>query len=376
MMYPDDIVLCITILIPFFGIPLALTGINLKNLFFRKKWIPRIADTLTVCIGGFYYLLMMSLSFETAGEYYEAVYPDQYHYTISFEYLLSFILPCAVGVIGFFILSYSKPEKLPPLISAVSIAAVLIGNIMNLLYLIQVAPETYSEDFFSAFWLYLYHFNLLIISIRQIRRHICEQVKHIQERKTQFRYKCMEKLYQFLSKISGMSVFSFLLIFPLAAILEIILLLFGQGPDGFIKAFTMTADWTFSTQIPPPPIEYEGHYLCTVAAGGHRKLVRPLRYGTRLSHTIVVNRQLAVSNAFEELLAQKLPRFHKRIRTFYNRHGYPISRIITTPLRADIVYILMKPLEWLFLLTLYTWDVHPENRIAVQYAYRTEEEGK
>lgn len=52
-----------------------------------------------------------------------------------------------------------------------------------------------------------------------------------------------------------------------AGILEILLILFGQGADGFVKAFTMTADWTFSTQI-PPPIEYEGHYLCTVAAGG------------------------------------------------------------------------------------------------------------
>ena len=376
MMYPDDILMIIIIFPLFFGIPLALTGINLKNLFFRKKWIPGIADTLTVWLGGFYYQLMRALYFETAGEYYEAVYPNLYHFTISFEYLFSFVLPCAVGVIGFFILSYSDPEKLPPLISAGSIAAVLIGNVMNVLYLIQIAPETYSRNSDAAFWLYLYHFNLLIISIRQIRRHVCGQVKHIQERETQFRYKSMEKLYQFLSKVSGMSVFSFLLVFPLAAVLEIILLLFGQGPDGFIKAFTMTADWTFSTQIPPPPIEYDGHYLCTVAAGGHRKLVRPLRYGTRLSHTIVVNRQLAVANAFEELLAQKLPRFHKRVRTFYNRHGYPISRIITTPLRADIVYLLMKPLEWLFLLTLYTWDVHPENRIAVQYAYRTEEEGE
>ncbi|MBQ8514471.1 MAG: hypothetical protein IJ496_03650 [Ruminococcus sp.] len=356
-----------------FGVPLALTALNLKNLFSRKKWIPRMSDTLTVCIGWIYYIFLIGLSFKPSGEYYEVVDLCQYHYTISFEYILSFLLPCAVGVVGFFILSYSKPENLPPLVSAVSIAAVLIGNIMNVLYFLQIAPETYSKDLFSAFWLYLYHFNLLIISIRQIHRHICGQVKHIQERETQFRHKGMERLYSLMSKISGMSMLSFLLIFPLAAILEIILLLFGQGPDGFIKAFTMTADWNFSTQIPPPPEMYDGHYLCTVAAGGHRKLVRPLRYGTRLSHTIIVNRQLAVSNAFEELLAQKRPRFHKWVRTFYNRHGYPLSKVITTPLRADIVYILMKPLEWLFLLTLYAWDVHPENRIAVQYAYRTEE---
>lgn len=72
----------------------------------------------------------------------------------------------------------------------------------------------------------------------------------------------------------------------------IILLLLGQGPIGFIKTFTQTADWTFSKQIPPPPIEYQGHYLCTVSAGGHRRIVRPERYGARLGEVIIVNRQL------------------------------------------------------------------------------------
>ncbi|MEZ4920438.1 MAG: DUF6688 family protein [Saprospiraceae bacterium] len=34
---------------------------------------------------------------------------------------------------------------------------------------------------------------------------------------------------------------------------------------------------------------------------------------------------------------------------------------------ADLVYILMKPLEFFFILTLYTFDTKPENRIAQQY---------
>ena len=33
----------------------------------------------------------------------------------------------------------------------------------------------------------------------------------------------------------------------------------------------------------------------------------------------------------------------------------------------DIIYYLMKPLEWLFLLVLYLVDRKPENRIALQY---------
>lgn len=33
---------------------------------------------------------------------------------------------------------------------------------------------------------------------------------------------------------------------------------------------------------------------------------------------------------------------------------------------ADFVYILMKPLEWFFIVILYTFEQNPENRIAKQ----------
>ena len=149
--------------------------------------------------------------------------------------------------------------------------------------------------------------------------------------------------------------------------MEIIMIIAIGTP---IKAFTETADWTFSKQTPPPPMHYDGHYLCTVAAGGHRKVVKPLRYGTRLGETIIVNRQLCVANAFEELIHEKLPRFHKAVRTGYDKYGYPVSKHITTPLRADIVYFVIKPLEWIFIFALYLFDKDPEKRISRQYEHR------
>lgn len=36
---------------------------------------------------------------------------------------------------------------------------------------------------------------------------------------------------------------------------------------------------------------------------------------------------------------------------------------------ADLIYFLMKPLEWIFLIVIYAVDVNPENRIAVQYPH-------
>ncbi|MBQ1172119.1 MAG: hypothetical protein IIX48_05945 [Lachnospiraceae bacterium] len=79
-----------------------------------------------------------------------------------------------------------------------------------------------------------------------------------------------------------------------------------EGLDAPIKAFTDSADWTFSKQLPSPPIDYD-------------------------------------------------------------TYGYPVSRYITSLLRADIDYLLMKPLEWAFLIFLYLVDLHPEKRINKQY---------
>ena len=114
-------------------------------------------------------------------------------------------------------------------------------------------------------------------------------------------------------------------------------------------------------------IYQDEHYLCTVAAGGHRKVVKPIRMGLRHGHKVIVNRQLCIANAFEQILEEKTPRFHKLVRGFYDKYGFPIARFIKSRWIADFIYIIMKPLELIFLVVLYLVDVNPENRIAVQY---------
>ena len=96
-------------------------------------------------------------------------------------------------------------------------------------------------------------------------------------------------------------------------------------------------------------------------------MVKPIRMGIRKGEKIVVNRQLCIANAFEALIQEKTPKFHHFIRHIYDKYGYPLSKHINTALQADMVYILMKPLEWIFILILYLCDEKPENRIAIQY---------
>jgi len=165
----------------------------------------------------------------------------------------------------------------------------------------------------------------------------------------------------------------FILCLPLLVILSAILMVAGQKPDSFIRAFTDVYNRGFSQGefncegINQP---CEGHYLCTIAAKGHRSIVKPQRLGIRHGQIIICNRQLLISNAFEDVLQEKIPRVHRFIRNKYDKVGTFTHRhynVFNHKLVSDSVYILMKPLEWTFWLTLYTVDKKPENRIAKQY---------
>jgi hypothetical protein len=165
-----------------------------------------------------------------------------------------------------------------------------------------------------------------------------------------------------------------ILCLPILVLLATVLLLFGQKPDSMIRAFTDTyhlglSQWDYKCE----GVVCGGHFLCTIAAKGHSPLVRPLRTGIRAGQPIKCNRQLLISNAFEEILEQRLPRLHRLVRSLYNRVGAGIHRyygLFDNKWISDLIYILMKPLEWFFLLVLYCFDKKPENRIAQQYLSR------
>jgi hypothetical protein len=136
---------------------------------------------------------------------------------------------------------------------------------------------------------------------------------------------------------------------------------------GALDVVTRTCGHVLSS-LPVVVLEQDCHYLCTVAARGHPWLVRPERLGQRRGVTIVVNRQLAVANAFEDLLHERWPRFGRLARQIYDRFGLPLSRYLRRPWLADLTYLAMKPAEWLFALALLFLDRgDPERRIDRMY---------
>ena len=328
----------------------------------------KINDLAVILLGAFFsYLWIFVILLNNRVhlvDYDKPAYVGYFHNNLHSEYGITVVLTLFIALVSLVIIAAFKPENLPPVPQALCFGFTVLGEILFVFYIIQLGINYSIMILPLAFYLV----NLIILTAKLTRRYIITHLEYKEINNTVYRFKIAEKLEKKLSSAASLTAFHFIMILPAALILIILYVLLGQGPDGVIKAFTMTADWTFSKQIPPPPIDYEGHYLCTVAAGGHEKIVKPVRYGKRRGETIVVNRQLLASNAFEDLIMERMPRFHKAIRGFYDKHGYPISRYITTRTRADVVYFVMKPLEWLFILFLYTFDTHPENRIAVQYS--------
>jgi hypothetical protein len=162
-----------------------------------------------------------------------------------------------------------------------------------------------------------------------------------------------------------------ILCLPLLVVIASLLLLFGQRPDSMIRAFTDTYKHGLSQlDYQCDNVQCGGHFLCSVAANGHPKLVKPERAGVRNGGNIICNRQLLIANAFEDIIQQTWPSLHRFIRKHYDKVGDIVHKngdMFSNKCIANCMYIVMKPLEWLFLVILYTADHKPENRIAKQY---------
>ena len=266
----------------------------------------------------------------------------------------------AVSAIGYLVLRFRRLHQLPPLVAVLAMGALYLGTALCITWCIQLCKHD--------FLLCLFPFNLILIAAKLVRQiiHDWNQLPH---EPPVGKARLILAIHTFLCKAQHWSWLAILLALPLLGILIGVLTLFGQAPDSIIEAWTQTSDWTLSQQAAPQNIQIDMHYLCTVAAGGHKNVVKPLRVGKRHGHRVLVNRQLCVANAFEQLLEERIPKIHRGIRNIYDKYGYPIAKHIRSPYVADLIWFLMKPLEWFFLIALYLFDRKPENRIAVQYPH-------
>ena len=184
----------------FFIIPFKLTVNNIRSLFSKKYKSNRRNDMITifwglVCSCG---LLLITCDEITSKDYFQPVYPNELHSMLHTEYGITIDITIFLAYLGLIVLCLIKPERLSPIISAVSIASIFPGAIAAIFIYIQLAE--YFEPIHVM--LYLYYINLLMIAARQIRFHITEHVRLVKERDTQFRSKFAMRLSKIMSKVS------------------------------------------------------------------------------------------------------------------------------------------------------------------------------
>ncbi len=371
-------------------LPAILTLIQIISLWWEvkgKEYLSemRHLDLVTIGLGVLYNILVLSMldavSFDS--DWTVALYNTQKHTPIFTETYPTIWGIIAVAVLGYMIVHFIPLKKMPPLVFVLGLSTMYLGTGLSIFWFVQV----FKGRVLLEACLFLLPICCLCITARTVITKVKEwnRMKNLAEEdateendergKTKvFEGKgtILHRCNQFLSDSRYWPVAAFLLMWPLLGILIGILVLFGQKPDAIIKAWTETSDWNLSQRVAPQNLYMDEHYLCTVAADGHKEIVKPIRLGVRHGHEVIVNRQLCVANAFEQVLEEKTPRFHKTVRGFYDKYGFPIGKLIMkSKVAADITYFIMKPLEWIFLMVLYLVDVNPENRIAVQYTGKT-----
>ena len=354
----------------FLVFPVLLSIINLIYLFnlkkdeLSKKEEIKV-EAITMIVGSCFMFIFLASGFANIKykDWNESIFHFEIHTPIATEMMLTICIFILVAILGYLILRFAKINKLSPLALVLAMSALYIGVIVAGLWICQVFKMSIENLI-----LILFPLNVIVIFIKVIKDVI---IKWNSEYKDKRRVLKDNKLINLCNKILNNSLnwpwLALIFMVPLLGILIGILALFGQAPDSVIRAFTETAEWNLSTKIPAQSLEYDGHYLCTVAAGGHKEIVKPIRLGRRGGKYIVVNRQLCIANAFEQIIEEKTPKFHYVVRSFYDKYGYPVAKHINSKYTADFVYFLMKPLEWIFLIVIYLFDNKPENRIAIQY---------
>ena len=337
---------------------------NLKKDELSKKGEIKVEVT-TMIIGSLFMFIFLAsgLTNITYKDWNESIFYFQIHTPIATEMTLTICIFILVAILGYLVLRFAKINNLSPLVLVLAMSALYIGVIVAGLWICQVFKISTVNLI-----LILFPLNVIVIFIKVIKDVV---IKWNLEHKYKERVLKDNKLINLCNKILNNALnwpwLALIFMVLLLGILIGILVLFGQAPDSVIKAFTETAEWNLSTKLPAQSLESNGHYLCTVAAGGHKEIVKPIRLGRRGGKYIVVNRQLCIANAFEQIIEEKAPKFHYLVRSFYDKYGYPVAKHINSKYTADFVYFLMKPLEWIFLIVIYLFDNKPENRIAIQY---------
>jgi hypothetical protein len=224
--------------------------------------------------------------------------PDYPYGSLANVHLPSFLTFYVLAITALVVL-WLKGRRLPPLLFVILTSLLLIGIVINFVLLIQICWNAEAKEFGWRFMpLPLVFITAAILVPVKVLR-----AESIEAEQREYQNPTLNRLNKLIAKTAMQPVWVLVLMFPLYVLITLILMLFGQTPDAMVKVFADTTTWLLSQKSHPPYIEpHSGHYLCTIAACGDPAVVKPLIIGKRHGNPIIVNRQLQVANAFEELI--------------------------------------------------------------------------
>ena len=351
---------------------LLIVVVSILIIKFSKKTISFVDGMVAFLYFCSFVLFIFSFLFHLNG-YNTAIDPidgECYSPIGSSQFLTVFVFQLLFFISLFLV--WRKGIKLPPLTLVLCFAFIILGILLNGAFIIQVSHHnTESLTNFAStadeYGLLFIIFPLFTIGLAITLLVKTTLKKALNHEEYQYKNPKLQYLNNLLNKQKSYPLMGFILAFPFFILITLILVLFGQEADAMIHVFSDTTTWRFSQKSHPPVLDHQGHYLCTVAAKGSPNIVKPIRIGRRNQAPIIVNRQLMIANAFEKSIEIFSPKLHRFIRNNYDRYGYNLSLKILSEKRSNITYILMKPLEWCFLIHLYLCIEKPETLIKKQY---------
>lgn len=227
----------------------ALTLYNLGTLIFQRRrpgWFEPAAFSL-----GMFSMVLLYWMFWSSGTWLGFDAP------VSEKHMLTVVVLFAVGVLSYGYLKKRK-EQMSPLTKVLAMGGIYIGIIISFLIVIQLSAR-YSEPLlrcalpYDAVLMALVPLNYVALAVVELARTV--HMQHMQLKMAEgfvespFVNGFLRKFNSMLGRSRHWILWAFLLMLLLFCVTVIVLLLFEQKPDSFIRAFTETRDWTLSAKI-------------------------------------------------------------------------------------------------------------------------------
>ena len=290
---------------------------------------------------------------------------------LDWNYILSIWILTALNIY-FYFFSRSNKFSAGPLTLVIIPSILISGIIIAIIQFIHFSSFlVYGSAFliiFPLFSIFVFPIFSLIQSVILLSTELYSVLQLNKQKvlNSKNKNKVIEKLANFY--FGKNALIAQLLTFPIfITVAQFLFTILTEKPDSLIQAFLESSDGIFSQGIndnkrPPQP-----EYICTIAAYGNSRMVKPLHYGIRGGKVIRVTRQLKICNAFEEVMEEKYPKTQRFLRKQYDNLQIPIDKWKTVTTVSNILYLIIKPMEWFFLIILYLVCKNPETKIGKQY---------